>query len=93
MTFLFVVIAIVVIAAVAILITGRWNPDMGLGAAGDHRPDLAENPQFDVVIRGYRMDEVDAKIAELQQKLDSLHTPENLSSYSNPSSPLSRKAP
>ncbi len=93
MTFLFVVLAIMVIAAAAVLITGRWNPDMGVRATGDYRPDLPENPQFDVVIRGYRMDEVDAKIAELQQRLDSLQSPEIPSSHSSPSSPSSRKAP
>jgi hypothetical protein len=84
MTFIFVVIAIMVIAAAALLITGRWNPDLGLSATGDYRPDLPGEPQFDLVIRGYRMDEVDAKIDELQQTIESLRMSTD---------PASRKAP
>lgn len=78
------VIAIMVIAAAALLITGRWNPDLGLGSTGDYRPDLPEEPQFDLAIRGYRMDEVDAKIDELQQTIESLRMSAD---------PASRKAP
>ena len=84
MTFLFVVLAIGVIAAVAVLVTGRYSPSMGISAGGDYRPDQSgtgENgsgsttTQFDVVVRGYRMDEVDAKIAELESKIQELGKP------------------
>jgi TolA-binding protein len=72
MTFLFVVLAIAVIAAVAVLITGRWSPSMGVSATGDYRPDLPDSPKFDLAVRGYRMDEVDAKIADLEQTIESM---------------------
>lgn len=69
---MFVVLAIAVIAAVAVLVTGRWSPSMGVNAMGDYRPDLPNSPQFDLALRGYRMDEVDDKIAELEQTIASL---------------------
>lgn len=69
---MFVVLAIAVIAAVAVLVTGRWSPSMGVSATGDYRPDLPNSPQFDLALRGYRMDEVDDKIAELEQTIASL---------------------
>lgn len=72
MTFMFVVVAIAVIAAVAVLINGRWSPSMGVSATGDYRPDLPDSPQFDLAVRGYRMDEVDAKIADLEQTIESM---------------------
>jgi hypothetical protein len=71
-TFLFVILAIGVIAAVAVLVTGRYSPNVGVSTSGDYRPDVpgsSQAPQFDVVVRGYRMDEVDAKIAELESKI------------------------
>ncbi len=75
MTFLFVVLAIGVITAVAVLVTGRYSPAVGIANTGDHRPDLpgsSAGPSFDVVVRGYRMDEVDAKIAELENRIKEL---------------------
>lgn len=69
---MFVVLAIAVIAAVAVLVTGRWSPSVGVSATGDYRPDLPNSPQFDLAVRGYRMDEVDDKIAELEQTIASL---------------------
>lgn len=69
MTVLFVLIAIGVIAAVGLVASGR------LGALppapADRRPATRDgNPEFDVVLRGYRMDEVDAVIADLRARLD-----------------------
>ncbi len=71
-TFLFVILTIGVIATVVVLVTGRYSPTMGVSTSGDYRPDVTDSshaPQFDVVVRGYRMDEVDAKIAELESKI------------------------
>lgn len=68
MTFLFVVLAIGVVALVAVVITGRYIPDFGIQAEAD-RPLGAE---FDVVIRGYRMSEVDQRIASLEREVESL---------------------
>ena len=74
MTFLFVVLAIALIAVIALLITGKFQPSMGLENSGDHIPEIDADgePAFDVTIRGYRMDEVDQKIAQMQQTIDDL---------------------
>lgn len=63
MTLLFVVVCIGVIAGVALVAAGRLDrlPD----APGDRRPPGGD-PAFDVVARGYRMDEVDAVIEGLR---------------------------
>lgn len=71
MAVLFVLIAIGVIALVAMAAVGR------LGELPEVEPDLRPEsidgqPQFDVVVRGYRMDEVDEKIADLQRRVDEL---------------------
>lgn len=74
MTFLFVMLAIAIIAVVALVITGKFTPSMGVENVGDHAPEvnMAGEPLFDVTIRGYRMDEVDHKINEMQGIIDSL---------------------
>lgn len=78
MSLVFVVIAVLVIGGVVAYVTGRWGQDgrWGGGAARldrDHRPDTVDGqPVFDVVLRGYRMDEVDARIAALEQQVSDL---------------------
>lgn len=69
MTIVFAIVLIAVIAAVSMLAVGRLGelPQ----ATVDRRPEGTE-PQFDVVLRGYRMDEVDETIAALQQRIDTL---------------------
>ena len=70
-TSLFVLIAIAVIAAVAMVASGRWGqlPE----ASMDLRPETPDGrPTFDVVLRGYRMDEVDAELERLQRRIDEL---------------------
>ncbi len=71
MTFLFVVLAILVIAGAAMLITGRFTPSVGIENTGDYKPDVQG---FDVTVRGYRMDEVDQRIAELEGRIDELES-------------------
>lgn len=71
MAVLFVLIAIGVIALVAMAASGR------LGELPEAEPDLrpesgGPEPAFDVVLRGYRMDEVDAVIEQLQGRIDEL---------------------
>ena len=63
MTVIFIVIAVIGIAM--ILVVGRQG---GLPEAGPElRPEVdAQHPQFDVVFRGYRMDEVDQVIDALR---------------------------
>lgn len=69
MTWLFVVLAIVVLACVvlaAVGFLGELPP-----SEPDLRPDTRDGePAFDVVVRGYRMDEVDEQIASLQAQLE-----------------------
>lgn len=69
MTFVFIAIAILV--AITLLLVGRQG---GLPeAAVDLRPEVdPDHPRFDVVLRGYRMDEVDATIARMQAELTAL---------------------
>ena len=69
MTPIFVVIAILVIAGAAMAITGRFAPSVGIENTGDY---TLESVGFDVTLRGYRMDEVDQKIAELEGKITEL---------------------
>jgi hypothetical protein len=71
MTFVFVVLAILVIAGAAMLITGRFSPSIGIENTGDYKPDAQG---FDVTLRGYRMDEVDQKIAELEGRISELES-------------------
>ena len=71
MTFLFVVLAILVIAGAAVLITGRFTPSFGIENTGDYKPN---SQGFDVTIRGYRMDEVDQKIALLESRISELES-------------------
>jgi len=76
MAILFVIVAIGVIAMVAMAASGRLGelPE----AEQDLRPEVAGpegadgEPAFDVVVRGYRMDEVDAVIEQMQQRIDEL---------------------
>lgn len=71
MTFVFAVVAIVLIACVALIAAGRF--DRMTEAVPDARPsDDSLDPQFDVVIRGYRMDEVDRALAERDAQIAEL---------------------
>lgn len=71
MTFLFVVLVILVIAGAAMLITGRFAPSVGMENTGDYKPN---SQGFDVTVRGYRMDEVDQKIAVLESRIAELES-------------------
>ncbi|MDP2287164.1 MAG: DivIVA domain-containing protein [Actinomycetota bacterium] len=66
-----VFLAIAVIVGIALLLVGRQG---GLPeAVVDLRPEGdAQDPRFDVVLRGYRMDEVDAAIQELRAENERL---------------------
>ncbi len=66
MSLVFALVAVLVVAGVLLFASGRWG---GLPAVQrDRRPD-ADGAGFDVVLRGYRMDEVDARIARLEAEL------------------------
>ncbi len=69
MTVLFALLAIAAIGAVGLVAAGR------LGELSDPEPDrrpepVNGDPTFDVVVRGYRMDEVDAVIEDLKRRLN-----------------------
>ncbi|MDA3022753.1 MAG: hypothetical protein O2943_08905 [Actinomycetota bacterium] len=71
MTFVFVLLAVGVIALIGLLASGRLGelPE----PVRDVRPNKKlGNPEFDVVVRGYRMDEVDQVIEELQAQVTKL---------------------
>ena len=70
----FFLIGAAVVAAIAWFVVGKF--EVWLPAAGsDLKPNTRDNdPAFDVVLRGYRMDEVDDTIAQLQAEIESLRT-------------------
>jgi hypothetical protein len=62
----FAVVLILVVAGAFLLAAGRWS---GMPSVDrDRRPDR-DGTGFDVVLRGYRMEEVDARIAQLEAEL------------------------
>ena len=68
----FFLIGAAVVAAIAWFVVGKfevWLPDAGSDLKPDTRDD---DPAFDVVLRGYRMDEVDDTIAQMQAEIESL---------------------
>lgn len=69
---IFFVISAAVVAAIAWFVVGQfeaWLPDSGSDLKPEKRDD---DPAFDVVLRGYRMDEVDDTIAQMQAEIESL---------------------
>lgn len=74
MSWLFAVVVILVIGAGFLAALGLLGE---LPAAEpDLRPDVLDGrPAFDVVARGYRMDEVDDQLAQLQAEVDRLRRP------------------
>lgn len=69
MTIVFAVVLIAVIAGVSMLAVGRLGEL--LPAPVDRRP-RGTQPEFEVVFRGYRMDEVDERIDAMQRRIDEL---------------------
>ena len=66
---LFVIVALLVIGGIFMAASGR------LGQYSESEPDLRPDQGdtgFDVVVRGYRMDEVDARMAALEAEIDHL---------------------
>lgn len=71
MTWLFAVLAIAVLAGTFLAVLGLLGELPP--AEVDLRPDeLDGHPAFDVVIRGYRMDEVDQQLDRMQAEIDEL---------------------
>ena len=72
MTLVFIAIGVLVIAGAFWYAAGRSDPVLPEDSA-DLRPDRRDGePAFDVVVRGYRMDEVDATISDLQAEIAEL---------------------
>ncbi len=71
MTWLFVIVAILVLGAGFLALLGLLG-DLP-AAEPDLKPDTIDGaPAFDVVVRGYRMDEVDAQLATMQDQIDTM---------------------
>lgn len=65
------VLVIAVIGLIGLAAVGRLGELPSVEP--DQRPDRRDgHPAFDVVIRGYRMDEVDAVVGTLQRELSAL---------------------
>ena len=74
MGLIFFLIGAAVVAAIAWFVVGKFEVWL-LDAGSDLKPDTRDDdPAFDVVLRGYRMDEVDSTIAQLQAEIESLRT-------------------
>lgn len=63
---LLIVLAALIVVATAVALAGGWQPE-GLPPQAPDEPDHA---RFDVVLRGYRMEQVDAEIARLHAQLE-----------------------
>ena len=71
MTWLFAIVVILVLGVGFLAVLGLFG-DLP-PAEPDLRPDTRDGePSFDVVVRGYRMDEVDAQLATMQGRIDEL---------------------
>jgi DivIVA domain-containing protein len=91
---LFIVVAILLIGAFAALVVGRVGYDPLSDAVGSqadpalaedfHASDLADL-HFDTALRGYRMDQVDAVLDRLQDRLAELESRARSASDSAPS--------
>lgn len=64
---------VVVLVATALALAGRWNPQ-GLAAAASQPIDPFAADRFDVVLRGYRMVQVDREIERLHQRIAALES-------------------
>lgn len=74
MTWLFAVLAIAVLALIFLAVLGLLGELPPVEQ--DLRPDELDGvPAFDVVVRGYRMDEVDEQLDRLQAEIDRLNAP------------------
>ena len=67
MAVLFLALALGVVLAAALALAGRWRPE----PLSEAIP-APQGPGFDVVLRGYRMDQVDHVIDAMQGELDGL---------------------
>lgn len=79
MTIVFLLVALAVIVVAALMVTGRWSPALGSGNPAEG-PDgrgpgaVAGEERFDVVLRGYRMDQVDEAIDALKSRVRELES-------------------
>jgi DivIVA domain-containing protein len=85
MTPVFALLAGLIVAGLAIALAGRWRPE-GLPAS---RPELgparpADRIRFDVVLRGYRMDQVDAELERLRALLERTEAAPEIGPVSTP---------
>ncbi len=74
MTWLFLAMAVMVVVGTALALAGRWQPE-GMPQGEPDAAGAGSPARFDVVLRGYRMDQVDAELARLHQLLGDHRAP------------------
>lgn len=78
MAIVFLLVAVAVIVVAALMVTGRWSPALGTeetDGSGDRGPGAVDGVErFDVVLRGYRMDQVDETIEALRARVRHLES-------------------
>lgn len=90
----FILVALLVVVATAAVVAGRFTPDPmadpvtstphhGLPAGTVHAEDV-DAVRFDTALRGYRMDQVDAVVDRLQQRLAELEAADRESTSLRP---------
>lgn len=72
MTLVFVLVGVLVIAGAFWYAVGRIDPSLAPEAADLRPAQRGGEPAFDVVMRGYRMDEVDTTIEKMQSRIEEL---------------------
>jgi DivIVA domain-containing protein len=65
---LFAALVLLVITGTALALAGSWRPQ-GLPPGPPEEDPPRDPARFDVVLRGYRMDQVDAELARLRRAL------------------------
>lgn len=70
-TALLVALAMLVIAGTALAVVGKWTPE-GLPAQPPEDELAAASGRLEVVFRGYRMDQVDALLADKDRQIATL---------------------
>lgn len=78
MAIVFLLVAVAVIVVAALMVTGRWSPALGgeeTDGSDDRGPGAVDGVErFDVVLRGYRMDQVDETIEALRARVRHLES-------------------
>lgn len=72
MAIFFLLISIAVIVVAALMLTGRWSPTLGSDDSPRTPETIDGRERFDVVLRGYKMEQVDETIESLRNRIEEL---------------------